>query len=576
MKDSSAANISVRTAENVMLTMRAIIVMATVVVTVSCSRRENLAPYGWEKVSPEIDSLTLALENGWNESVDNSELFPLVDRLETLGTDSDTRRLMKVRGAYWRGRLLARQWDSEEGYALMDSAIALNDSAAHPYETYRARWTVEPADLPYNIVTYEYLKDQAEFFERSGDLMLAAARWMDIGMFLNDLGQYGRALPYLDRSDSLSALGGFDMMITGNRLNRAKLHYQAGNVEETERLLRALVSDPMCTIDEDFLNLVYTNLYDECGDTAALFQAYRMVEGTTIPQYQERETYFQGCIAGYYCDRGMPDSARHYIELAMKRFPTLGNSSQRLKVLDAACRIELAAGNRETATRYLAQRLEEMRRVMDETRRSEVLNAQFNDMLVAKELEREKRAYRARFTAVAVSAGCVAALLITLLLVFRRSQRQSVTALEQRLDLERSRREALAMKIDLEQKKSLITTIEDSLSSDDSGSLQRVESAIKTHNAEARASQSSFEKVFSELGPAFAPKLRQACPALSETDIKMLSLIAIGLPGRQIAATLGIRAESVKQARWRIRKKLGLTGDETIESYLDRFTSDLG
>lgn len=86
--------------------------------------------------------------------------------------------------------------------------------------------------------------------------------------------------------------------------------------------------------------------------------------------------------------------------------------------------------------------------------------------------------------------------------------------------------------------------------------MRRVESAIKIHNAEARASESSFSKVFMELSPEFASRLRQLHPSLSETDIKMLSLIAIGLQGKRIASTLGIRVESVKQARWRIRKKL--------------------
>lgn len=541
----------------------------------ACGGRENLHPYGWEKVSPLADSITLALERGWNSGEDNARLMQLADRLSMLGGNDDMNRLMKVRGAYWRGRLLVRQGDRDEGYALMDSALALNDSAAHPYETYRIRWTIEPFEYPFNILTYEHLKDQAQFFERSGDLMLSAGRWMDIGMFLNDLGQYGRALPYLDRSDSISAIGGFDMMITGNRLNRAQLHSKAGNIEEAERELRALVADSAARADEDLLNLAYTNLFDECGDTASLFIAYRMVEGTRHPSYQERESYFQGRIAEYYFNHNRLDSAGIYLDRAMRHFDMLETPLQRIKVLDAAYRIEMARGNHAAATRYMARRMEASRAMMEETRRSEVLNAQFNDLLTAKELEREKQLYGAKFTAVVVSALCVVALIVTIVLLVNRSRNHRIAALEQKLDLERSRREALAMKIDLEQKKTLLSSIEETISDDDSTSMRRVESAIKIHNAEARASESSFSKVFMELSPEFASRLRQLHPSLSETDIKMLSLIAIGLQGKQIASTLGIRVESVKQARWRIRKKLSLGPDETIEAYLDRFRASL-
>jgi len=56
-------------------------------------------------------------------------------------------------------------------------------------------------------------------------------------------------------------------------------------------------------------------------------------------------------------------------------------------------------------------------------------------------------------------------------------------------------------------------------------------------------------------------------------DLKLAAFSALNLDIKQIARILGIKPESVKQSRWRLRRKLGLTPeqnlDETLRPYLD-------
>ena len=78
----------------------------------------------------------------------------------------------------------------------------------------------------------------------------------------------------------------------------------------------------------------------------------------------------------------------------------------------------------------------------------------------------------------------------------------------------------------------------------------------------------SFRRMFMTVNPKFVEELHRRYPDLSETYVKLATYIYIGLDNSQIARQLVIRPESVKQARWRLRKLLGLTPDESLDETL--------
>lgn len=87
-----------------------------------------------------------------------------------------------------------------------------------------------------------------------------------------------------------------------------------------------------------------------------------------------------------------------------------------------------------------------------------------------------------------------------------------------------------------------------------------------------RNEMESFEKTFENINPDFIRRLKTISPTISENNIRICSYILIGLSNRQIADLMNIRSTSVKQARWRLRTRLGIDSEESLEDFLRKLS----
>jgi tetratricopeptide (TPR) repeat protein len=74
-----------------------------------------------------------------------------------------------------------------------------------------------------------------------------------------------------------------------------------------------------------------------------------------------------------------------------------------------------------------------------------------------------------------------------------------------------------------------------------------------------------FRKLFSNVHPAFFYRLRNKFPHLTDTDIRLLTLLKLNLNNREMAGMLGITTDGVKKAKQRLRKKMALEAGQEIE-----------
>lgn len=77
-----------------------------------------------------------------------------------------------------------------------------------------------------------------------------------------------------------------------------------------------------------------------------------------------------------------------------------------------------------------------------------------------------------------------------------------------------------------------------------------------------------FQKGFEEVHPNFYTKLREKHPSISTKEERLLALILLGLDGKECARILHIAPGSVKMARHRLRKKLGLPEGHDLEEFV--------
>ncbi len=76
-----------------------------------------------------------------------------------------------------------------------------------------------------------------------------------------------------------------------------------------------------------------------------------------------------------------------------------------------------------------------------------------------------------------------------------------------------------------------------------------------------------FKRFFEEVHSGFIKILKEKHPDLSSNDLKLCALTRLNLNIKESAAILGITPESVKTARYRLRKKLDLDQNEELLTY---------
>jgi DNA-binding CsgD family transcriptional regulator len=74
----------------------------------------------------------------------------------------------------------------------------------------------------------------------------------------------------------------------------------------------------------------------------------------------------------------------------------------------------------------------------------------------------------------------------------------------------------------------------------------------------------NFEKAY----PNFTKTLQRRIPDISANELKLCALLRLNLSSKEIAQLLNINPESVNKARYRIRKKMGLSREQDLSSIL--------
>ncbi|MGF1554750.1 tetratricopeptide repeat protein [Paucihalobacter sp.] len=74
-----------------------------------------------------------------------------------------------------------------------------------------------------------------------------------------------------------------------------------------------------------------------------------------------------------------------------------------------------------------------------------------------------------------------------------------------------------------------------------------------------------FRSYFEDVHKDFNSKVMRAYPDLSNNDLRLMSLLKMNLSSKEIANILNISIEGVKKARYRLRKKLNLSTEESLQ-----------
>ncbi len=135
-------------------------------------------------------------------------------------------------------------------------------------------------------------------------------------------------------------------------------------------------------------------------------------------------------------------------------------------------------------------------------------------------------------------------------------------------------KEQLSYALALEQKNDLLTQINNkingAMSRDGIITIQELNgivSAIKTQIHD----ENLFNQKFSHLHANFFDDMKKVHPDLTKTELKFCAYIRLHLSGKQIASITNVTTEAIRKNRYRIRKKLNLQKDDSLEAYIFQF-----
>jgi DNA-binding NarL/FixJ family response regulator len=78
----------------------------------------------------------------------------------------------------------------------------------------------------------------------------------------------------------------------------------------------------------------------------------------------------------------------------------------------------------------------------------------------------------------------------------------------------------------------------------------------------------NFKLHFDKVHPHFFEKLKQLCSDLTEENLKICAYIKMGMTPKQIAQLLHVVTGSVNKTLYRLKKKLHLSEEESLKSYI--------
>ncbi|VAW28473.1 hypothetical protein MNBD_BACTEROID07-1289 [hydrothermal vent metagenome] len=115
--------------------------------------------------------------------------------------------------------------------------------------------------------------------------------------------------------------------------------------------------------------------------------------------------------------------------------------------------------------------------------------------------------------------------------------------------------------------KTLLKSGKTSFSPDDLQEIQQTMEKLrgKTDNWEI------FRQKFSSVYKDFFDKLEVAHPGLTKTELKFCAYLRIHMTSQQIASVMDISMEAIRKNRYRLRKKLELKTEDSLEEYINRF-----
>lgn len=553
--------------------------------TVCCCGSRGNRPRNscWEPIDPEFDSLNLKIDYGlYEKEVNRDSIRVLLDQMRRhVNRGAETERRAKQSRWLMHSAWLEMNDRPEYAKGLLEKARSILDSTEYPYDLHRIndlRFTIDEfqgiSHLSFFLSEIDYYRGIKDTVREANALQMAALRLGDV---LPE-----KAIPMIKQSGDLMRQAGYEQAFRGNYVNLASILNECGKTKEAVDILKGLKENlqkipDKTRLDNQAYNKVILNQYIYSGDTASLFEG-RDRSRTDLMSASDA-AIIEALMSEYYSSKPVPlnDSAIYYARKAYGRLNEPITYYRKYFVCKTLGDIYLSEGKSDSAASCLMEADIYRDSATNASNPIEIMKIQtlrdFNEFEKAAEEKHRQTITLLVTIGVALLVG-----MIFLFMILRlRTQRHRVSNMKRRLEAEQINRKLMAVTLASQEKDNMFTALRNQIHElvEDhkiaTGDASRLETSIRQVTAGASVTD-SFIEIFEKVNPSFVENLRSRCPGLADSYVRIASMILIGFDNRQIASVMNIRTESVHQARWRLRSRLGLQSGDSLEEELQRIS----
>ncbi|MDT4844470.1 hypothetical protein FQZ97_784300 [compost metagenome] len=133
------------------------------------------------------------------------------------------------------------------------------------------------------------------------------------------------------------------------------------------------------------------------------------------------------------------------------------------------------------------------------------------------------------------------------------------------IDFKESQLSAMALQISM--RNELINELKDTVAQEPRLNSQQIDKLLHKGITQDQEWE-EFNMTFESVNKNFQQKLKEKYPEISQNELKICTLIKMNLSIKEMANILNISPDSVKMARYRLRKKLGLKTEDNLASFI--------
>lgn len=452
-------------------------------------------------------------------------------------------------------------------------------------------------------------------FEKTNYLDGIARVYNIIGLYKSGQNDYDSAISYYSRAMEINRQIGNQTGLIHNRGNLAYLYEKMGRFEEAESTYLELEAELIDIGDSLNLPVIYSDLASVKKRTGQIKKAGKylrkavgILENTKDsaglgPNYGDLgETYY--AIKQY-------DSAKYFLGKSAVCAKTVHDPETEAMALKYLIKLDSVSSDWKAASLKYKQLV-----LLNDS----IFARKYRNHLKASELQYENQkkklliesqeinltnalAQKRMYTILLVLSAVLLALITTVVIFYFRNihekqqliknqliikslgldnaakteeiQKLKIEKIEESLKIKEL--EQVSQALVIEQKNELLSIIYNNIKTyiRDKGQLDIRELNAITSKIRAGFSDSEdsdlFNQKFNQVHPGFYKSLVDAHANLSKSELKFCAYIRLNLTGHQIANIMNVSNEAIRKNRYRIRKKLDLAPNDSLEEYLSRF-----